>query len=415
VSVPALNLARSAAIVWRHKIVAASLVTLCLAGTIGYTLAQPEVYTSSAFVMLPVNANDANQAVIATSVPVLADALRTAHLGLSLDTLRKRVQAAPQNAPKISITAEGPTARQAERTANAVTRSYLRYVGSARNPEGPQAAELLQLALTTTAKPRTVRVSQAAAVGLLAGVLLALIVILAGWRGDRRLRTRNDVADSIGVPVLASLRASTPNDTAGWTRLLEDREQGAADTWQLERVLRGLGVDHESGPGSRRCVAVLSVSGDRDALALGPRLAAFAAAHGVPAVLSVGRLTETKAGTALRAACGPDAGSSSQAPADGQAPAQAMTVVVDADAEAPRSGLAPAEVAVLAATAGVVTAEQLARVVASAARSGLRLAGTVIINPYPEDQTTGLLPQLARSGEQGMLHRKTFAVTGRGR
>jgi capsular polysaccharide biosynthesis protein len=415
VSVPALNLARSATIVWRHKIVAAVLIALGLVGNTVFTLAQPAVYTSSAFVMLPVKADLRNQAVVATSVPVLAGALRAGHLGLSLDTLRKRVSSAPENVPKISITAVGPTAQQAERTANAVTRSFLSYVTSAQNPQGPQAAVLLQRAMTTTAKPRGTRVPQAAAAGALGGAFVALIAILAIWRDDRRLRTRDAVADSIGVPVIASVRAHCPASSADWEKLLTQCQPAAADAWQLRRALSGLGVAEESALDGGHPVAVLSVRGDRDALTLGPQLVAFAAAQGIPVALSLGRLGETKAAIALRAAAaGTRPALAAGAGDHALAPPPAVTVIVDANADAPGdAGYARAEVAVLAATAGVVTAEQLTRAVASAASAGVRLAGTVVINPYANDHTTGLLPQLARSGQQGRPTRLTSVVSGR--
>jgi len=407
VSVPALDLATSATIVWRHKFVAATLIILGLAGNTAYTLAQPEAYTSSAYIMLPATANLKDQVIVATSVPVLADALSTGHLGLSLETLRNRVTAAAENAPKISITGEGPTADQAEQTANAVTRSYLSYVTSTRNPAGPQAVTLLQLASTTKAKPLTTRVYQAAGIGLLGGALVALIAILAIWRGDRRLRTRDAIADSMWVPVLASVQARGPHKKAGWTALLREYAPGAVDAWQLDRVLRGLGVPPEAGWSGSRSVAVLSVSGDRDALALGPQLAAFATAQGISAALTVGRIPEPKAATALQVA--------NQACTDDK-PAPAVTVIVDGDAEAPQAAAGTrGEVAVVAVTAGVVTADRLARVVAGAARSGLRLAGAVVINPCPSDLTTGRLPQLARSGQQGMPTRMTSVATGRGK
>jgi capsular polysaccharide biosynthesis protein len=384
----ALDLAKTATIVWQHKTLAAALITLGLVGNIGYTLARPEVYSSSAFVVLPPSVNLSSQAVVATSVPVLSNVLRTAHLGLSLSALQDRVRAAATNGPKISVTAEGQTAQQAEQTANAVTRSYLTYVTSPRNPDGQQAAELLQPAQSTIAKPRTTRLYQAAGFGILEGALVALIAILGIWRGDRRLRTRDAIADSIGVPVLASVRTRHSDDTAGRVKLHKRREPGAADAWQLDRVLRGLGILAETGASAGRSAAVLSVSGDKDALALGGQLAALAAARSIPV---------------------------NHDDID-QAPVEIMTIAVGADTMAsPAADLARAEVAILAVSAGVATAEQLARVVASAAGTGLRLAGAVVVNPDSSDETTGLLPQLARSEQKRMPTRLTCEVTGRGR
>lgn len=420
----ALNLATSATILWRYKIAAAALTLAGLVGSTTYALAQPDVYTSTATVMLSSTVvNFSSQAVAATSVPVLSDALRTGHLPLSLKTLQSRVQAAPGTVPTIAVSAEGHTAQEAERAANAVARSYVAYITSPSSPGGQQAATLQQQAATAIAKPRTTRVYQAAGEGFLAGALVALIAILAIGRSDRRLRTRDDVADLVGVPVLASVYARSPKDVAGWVKLLERPEPAAAQVWQLHRVLQGLGVLPGSGRGEGFSGVVLSLSCDKDALALGPQLAAFAAAQGISTALVIGRLQEMKAATALRAACAASAG---RVPnnllvrqADhhhaAQAPAQTMTVGVEVvDAKAPRVADMPrAQAAVLAVSAAVITAEQLTRVVASAAGAGIRIVGALVVNPDPRDQTTGRLPQLARSEQQAIPTRITAVVTER--
>ena len=419
----ALDLDKSAAILWRHRLLVAVLVVLGLVGNTAYAMAQPEVYTSSALVMLSPFAGTtgdspaaaatqlanyfSTQVVVVTSGPVLSDVVRTAKLGLSVQTLRERVNVTLAAALTLSISAQGDTAQEAETTANAVTTSYLAYVTASSNPEGQQAAESLQPAATAIAKPRSTSAYQAAGVGGLAGALVALVAVLAIWGNDRRLRRRDEIADSIAVPVLAAVRARCPRQAAGWTRLLEQYEPGAADAWQLQRVLRELNLSGESLGSSGGSVAVLSLSADKDALALGPQLAAFAAAQGIPTNLVVGPLRGKKAATALHAACGVAAGQSTQnlrvmvrnhgdvAPAS----AQAITVAVDVvDARAPHvADTARADATVLAVTAGAATAEQLARVVASAAGAGRAIAGVLVANPDPRDETTGRLPRLARS------------------
>jgi len=416
----ALNLTRSAKIVWRHKIVAGTLVALGLLGNTAVTLAQPEVYTTSALVMVSPAVNLSNQAVVVTSVPVLSRVLLDAGLGLSYHTLLSRVQAAPAGYITLSITAEGDTAQQAERTANAVTRSYLDYVTSTANPTGPQEAELLQHAANAIAKPRTTRVAEAAWLGALGGLLVALIAVLAIWRDDPRLRTRDEIADSIGVPVLASLRARSPGDAVGWAKLLADHEPDAADVWSLKRTFRSLGILPGSGRGGGSAV-VLSLSGDDDALALGPELAAFAAAEGIPTALAIGQVQHTKAAVALRAACVAAAG---RGPHDlwvtvanhddaVEVPARTMTVAVDVlDRKAPRvADAGAADVTVLAVTPGAVTSEQLTRFVTSAASDGRAIAGVLVVNPDPADQTTGRQPRLARSQQQRMPTRMHGGMT----
>lgn len=62
---------------------------------------------------------------------------------------------------------------------------------------------------------------------------------------------------------------------------------------------------------------------------------------------------------------------------------------------------------VLGVRSGSVTAQQLARVTASAAGDGREIAGILVADPDPADHTTGLLPQLARTGQNKMPTRAT--------
>ena len=419
----ALDLDKSAAILWRHRLLVAVLVVLGLVGNTAYAMAQPEVYTSRALVMLSPFAGTtgdspaaaatqlanyfSTQVVVVTSGPVLSDVVRTAKLGLSVQTLRERVNVTLAAALTLSISAQGDTAQEAETTANAVTPSYLAYVTASSNPEGQQAAESLQPAATAIAKPRSTRAYQAAGVGGLAGVLVALVAVLAIWGNDRRLRRAMRSPTRSQYPSWPLSAPDARGRPQGGARLLEQYEPGAADAWQLQRVLRELNLSGESLGSSGGSVAVLSLSADKDALALGPQLAAFAAAQGIPTDLVVGPLRGKKAATALHAACGVAAGQSTQnlrvmvrnhgdvVPAS----AQAITVAVDVvDARAPHvADTARADATVLAVTAGAATAEQLARVVASAAGAGRAIAGVLVANPDPRDETTGRLPRLARS------------------
>ena len=57
---------------------------------------------------------------------------------------------------------------------------------------------------------------------VLAGALIGVIVALAIGRNDRRLRARDEIANSIGIPVLASVPVAHPSAAAGWTKLFEE-------------------------------------------------------------------------------------------------------------------------------------------------------------------------------------------------
>ena len=73
-------------------------------------------------------------------------------------------------------------------------------------------------------------------------LLVGAVIALAVGRHDRRLRERDEIADSIGVSVLASFPVAHPSDAAGWIKLLEDYKPGALHAWQLRQALHYLGM-----------------------------------------------------------------------------------------------------------------------------------------------------------------------------
>jgi hypothetical protein len=273
--------------------------------------------------------------------------------------------------------------------------------------------------------------AETAGIGLVPGLLIGIIIALAIGRGDRRLRERDQIADSIGIPVLASVSAEHPRDAAGWARLLDRYEPGLVDAWHLRKALFRLGLvgmnpassagtmgSADGGPAS---LAVLSLSSDRRALALGPQLAAFAASMGIPTALVVGPQQNENVTATLHAACAAApplrSGNLLAAVTDhesiGMLTEVALTVTVGVvDAENPRvADTVRAATTVLGVSAGAATAEQLARVATSAAVNDRDIAGILVADPDPADQTTGRLPQVGRLGERRMPTRTTTAMT----
>ena len=150
---------------------------------------------------------------------------------------------------------------------------------------------------------------------------------------------------------------------------------------------------------------VLSLSSDRNALALGPQIAAFAASLGILTVFTPNMPTDAEASAALRAACAA-AGTPMQngnlllVGDDGNGlPRARLTVIataVDPDGEQLPGMARTATAAVLGASAGAASAEQLARAAAAAADTGTVIAGIIVANPDPDDKTTGLVPRPVR-------------------
>jgi capsular polysaccharide biosynthesis protein len=425
-----LDLRRSMQLLRRHKFVVAAFAVLGLAGGLGVGMLSAPMFTSNALVVLPPSVhNIATQAVIVSSDSVLSHALRTIDPGESPQSLRADIQVKTPTLGILSISAQGKTAAQAERIATAVARSYVAYVRSPDSPGSPVRATILQPALNATAPSRITQWLVYGVLGVLIGGLIGAIVVLAAGRRDRRLSERDHIADSIGVPVLASVRVGQPSDAAGWTKLFEDYQPGAADAWRLRKALRQLwltGADHVDHGAGGSSLSVLSLSSDPKALTLGPQLAVFAASLGIPTVLVVGPQQDTNATAVLRTACAapPEPSRRSRylrvtASDQGestdwlQQPGAGLTIAVAVvDGETPRvADTMRAATTVLGVSAGAVTAEQLARVAASAAMDSRDIAGILVADPNPADHTTGRVPELSRSTHRRMPTRVTGLST----
>lgn len=406
----------------RHKVVFGVLVVLGVLAGAGFSVLRPPMLSSQVQVAVPAAKGIGTQAFIAHSDAVLAEAGQRDRV-LSLEQLRRQVTVASETSSLLAITAAGKTAAEAQGVAFAVARSYVAYVGQRNSPGGQVQARLLckqgaapsPAACATPATGTTLRAAAAetAGLGALAGVLLGVIVALAIGRTDRRLRERDEIAGAIGAPVLASVPVIHPSGTAGWVRLLEAYEPGVVHAWSLRKALRHVGVsDSRSGAGPGVCLAVVSLSADRGALAAGPQLAVYAASLGVPTTLVIGPQQDPDATAALSAACTTVAAGSRRSgllqfvvgeyPDAGWLADGGLTVVVAVvDSRSPRLAAAmPATATVLGVSAGVATAEQLARVAVSVTGAGVDITGVLVADPDPADRTTGRLSQLGQPARQ---------------
>jgi capsular polysaccharide biosynthesis protein len=413
----ALDLRRSAQVVRKHPAIVGGVAALGLAAGIAYSVLQPPLLTSQALVVLGQSTHDiSTQVVIAGSDAVLKSALPDVRPATTLDTLRNDVTVKSLTSGIISISARGPTGVDAQDTANAVAQSYLSYVTRKNSPVGTVQAKLVGLALPGTGTPLVLRLLITAVLGALVGALLGIISVLAIFRGDRRLRERDEIADSIGVSVLASIPVMHPSGPAGWTKLLEEYEPSSVPAWRLRTALSYLGLpgDLASRPPGRGgfSVTMLSLSSDKAALALGPQLATFAAAQGIPTALVIGPQQDNDATATLRAACAAAEQGRARhglrlAVADNDAgfrlPDGLLTVVVAVvDDRAPRvPDTMRTSATLIGVSAGAATADQLAKVAASAATDGRQITGILVADPDPTDHTTGRIPQLARPDAAG--------------
>lgn len=438
----AMDLRRSVHIVWRQKVLVAGVMLLGILAGGAYAWFNPPALTSTALVVLPQPPQNsqiagsgtaadpftATQEVIAGSNTVLDAALTDLHPAPSLAELRRDIQVGTLTPLVISITAEGKNAADAEAAANAVANSYVQYVNSSTNPAEHVTADVLEKAASAAGSAPMKQLIIDAVLGGIVGVLAGAVIALAIGRKDRRLRERDEIADSIGIPVLASLPVVHPADAATWTKLLEDYKPGVRSALQLRNALHHLGMTARANDGNGNelgwsSVTVLSLSSDPGALALGPQLAAFAASQGIPTALVIGSPQNPDAAATLRTACGVSPPASSNRPsllrvtvADDHAglePGAGLTVlVVVVDATSPRvPDMMHTTTTLLGVSAGAATAEQLARVAVSADADDREVTGILVADPEPTDRTTGRIPQLPRPMQRKLPTRMTGMIT----
>ena len=424
----ALDLKRSVRIVRRHWLVVTAVAAAGLVAGGAYAVLRPPVLTSTALVRIaaPPSASSSNSSgssgngagspsdtvdtlvVIATSNPVRTLALPQIQPPVSMQTLQSELQAKALTPDIISIRAEGRTAAQARDTANAVATSFVQYIDSPQSLSGSTQALVLQAATAATERSRAVSIAIFGVIGILAGGAVGAIGVLAVKRRDRRLRLRDEIADSIGIPVLASIQVGHPSDAAGWLKLLTGYEPGVVDAWRLRAALDFLGAGNAGsatmGQGQGISLAVLSLPSDPAALALGPQLAAFAASREIRTELVIGLQPDPGAAATLCAACTGVAETEYLRMSVGDQrrarhrPATLTLLVGVIDQNAPRGAdRLLATLAVLGVSAGTATAEELAQAAISAADQGCKLVGILVADPDSTDGTTGRLPQLART------------------
>jgi len=418
-----LDMRSSMKAVRRHGRLFAALVVLGVLVGAAFAVLRPATLTSTALVVLQQTNSAQNntsssadqlsseigtQVVIASSYPVLTGALPHVSPAMSEQQLAQKISVSSVAGSIISVSASGKTAADAQTTANAVASSYVTYVSSGSSPVKQMSAKVLESASPAAGAQRLPAVATGVLLGAVGGALLGLTVSLTLSRKDRRLVGRDAIAGSLGAPVLASLPAARPSGAAGWATLLAEYQPGAVPAWGLSRMLRQLGAVAREAEDEAVSVAVISLASDRRALALGPQLAAFAAAQGIPTALVIGPQQDMNAVAALRTAC---AAPPRQGTAAGQRPLQLMVceddklgptdaalvvvvAVLDGGAPAmPRT--VPADTTLLGVSAGGSTAEQLARVATAAANDGREVTGILVADPDPADQSTGRSARLA--------------------
>ncbi len=381
-----LDVKKSWRAIRRDRLLIVAIALIGLVAGIAYAFGQPPMHTATSLVVLPPppaadqekaegTQSIETQVFIAESEPVLKSAGQNLSPVLSTKVVRDRVKVTAVTTDVIKIDAKGTSAAQSMRLANAVAEVYLVFITTDQVLPGDlgkkTGARVLEQATTARDGSLPVHLGIWGLLGALIGAVAGSIGVLAKARGDRRLRLRDEIADAVGLPVLASVSAYRATDVSDWTYLLEHYEPTAVEAWSLRKTLHHLGLDVKGG--SQLSLTVISFAGDDKALPLGPQLAALATSIGISTSIVVDTHQEPAGKVAL----------------------DIHLVVVDRDAPH-LAGTTRTTNTIVALSAGMVTAEELARLAVAAATDDRTIDGLVVTDPDPSDRTIGRVSQSNR-------------------
>lgn len=260
-----------------------------------------------------------------------------------------------------------------------------------------QGTEVIQRATTAEGRGLVDRVLLVV-LGVVVGLGVGSLVVLAVRRRDPRLWTRDELAAAVGSPVVLSLDAPARRTTKEWAALLSRHQPSPQEEWHVRRALRELGV----GELGVSVLLAVSLDGDVPALVQVVKVAVAAAASGLRTTLAMVAADEAAAG--LEAACGwfragehdPRHGLEvcRGLPGPGDVDADLLVLALVADPAEPvlPTSAEGTTVTVLSVSAGYASTDPLARVAIAATDAGAPVRGVLVANPGSEDTTVGRAP-----------------------
>ncbi|WP_405057692.1 Wzz/FepE/Etk N-terminal domain-containing protein [Kribbella sp. NBC_01505] len=381
-----LDVKKSWQAIRRQRVLVIVVAAVGLLLGVAYSFVRPPMYTAAALVVLPpppaVSGSTVGtqsidtQVYIAGSGPVLHSAGQNLQPALSTEVVRARVKAAAVTEDVIRIEAKGTSAKQAVKLANSVAQVYLVFVTTDKQLPGDlgkrTGARLLEGAAEAHGGNKVIHAGIYGGLGALLGAIAGAIIVLARARGDRRLRMRDEIADAVALPVLASVSSYPAQDPSDWAELLQNYHPTAVDAWSLRKTLHHLELDAKGGPPVS--LTVITFADDDKARSLGPQLAAFASTFGISSTLVIDQRHEEPRGSF------------------------ALDIYLSlVDREDPQlDGAERTTRTIIALSAGTVTAEELARLAVATTADDRTIDGIVVTDPDPFDRTIGRVSQSQR-------------------
>jgi capsular polysaccharide biosynthesis protein len=358
---------------------------------------------------------------------------RQARLESQLAAVNKEIDSTKtllRNSAPASAAARAAQAARAQLTAQQSKLALdIDRIKSQRSASTGPSATVVQRA-TPAKRPRLLvwMVLSSAAFALL-GACLAAVVGVSLARRDRRLRTRDEIADALGTPVIGSVKSHRVRNTTGWSLLLENYRPSPVDAWSLRQALDLLGAGTllaaAGRPSSLKAtnqlsVAVVLMADDPAALAVAAQLASHTASLGVSTCLSAYQ-RHAAADSLWAAKSMYDRGAEVRPglriePRRRKSSAALVVELAVVERQEPMlPDMRRADAIVLIVSSGTATEEDLARVAVATYEAGGRFRGIVVADPDSLDHTTGRLLQAQRAVEPPMPMKLTGVETDRWR
>lgn len=259
-----------------------------------------------------------------------------------------------------------------------------------------RGVRVLETAIPPSTPTRT-RLITSLGLGIVASLFVGVVLAIAREQGDRRLRTRDEIAQAVGAPILLSFAVPARVRDKDCRTVYTSWEPSSVQQYAISGALRALGIPSNA---LATGLVVVTLPGDSASALFALHLAVFVADNGTRTALVIHGDDATT--SMIRAACRTEAHRSPRpnlevygndelrehaavvAPATITLSTEPSSVFV---AVTPKRSTA----SILAVSSGYATSETLASAALSCLDAGYPLRGVAVVNPDLSDRTTGRL------------------------